>query len=234
MPIIANTSSGARPVAAFAALLAVVARVVSIVLWPPGADSGDAAMLAAARSHYAAWTAATAAETVAWVAAGCAVLASVTLVTSHCRWLARIGGGVSGASLLTLGLVGGAMNSVTGVLAREPGRDLMVQVQGDLSSPVLNAFVVLIMLGDVMGVVFAVAMVRAGLLRWWFVVASVVAVLAYVFTSEAEDHLVVLASVAPLGLTWVALARLLAAGGLRPRGSGDPRVGSPVAAGSAS
>ncbi|MGN6577146.1 MAG: hypothetical protein ACTHKG_15845 [Nocardioides sp.] len=202
--------------AAAAAVVAVLARVASIFLWPPDSDAGDAKMLATAQAHYRAWTAATAIETVAWVAAGCAVLVAITLVKSRGRLLTLVGGGLYGASLITLGLVGGAMNSVTGVLAREPNRALMVQVQGDLESPVLNACVALILLGNLMAVVFALGLVRARILGWWFPVVSVGAVLAYGLTSASGDHLVVLASFVPLGVTWLALASRLTDGGATP------------------
>lgn len=216
MPTVPDAPTSARPVAAAAAVVAVVARVASIFLWPPDADADHARMLATAAAHYTGWTAATAVETVAWVAAGCAVLAAIPLVSGRGRLLTRLGGGVYGASLVTLGLVGGAMNSVTGVIAREPHRALMVQVQGDLSSPVLNSFVALIMLGELMGVVFAVGLARAGLLGWWYVAASVAAVLGYVLTSDSGNHLVILASFAPLGATWLVLAARLMGGSPRP------------------
>jgi hypothetical protein len=114
--------TGGRRAAALAATVAVVARVVSIFCWPPDADASHAKMLATADAHHGAWTAATAAEVVAWIAAGAAVLAVTALATARGRWLTRIGGWWYGVSLVTLGYVGGAMNSVTGVIAQEPDR----------------------------------------------------------------------------------------------------------------
>jgi hypothetical protein len=81
-----------RRVAAIAAITAVVARGVSIFLWPPDADASHAKMLATASDHHGAWTAATAVEVVAWIAAGCAVLACVPLARDRGRWLTRGGG----------------------------------------------------------------------------------------------------------------------------------------------
>lgn len=220
--------SGARSLAAAAAVVAVLARVASIFLWPPDSDAGHDKMLATADVHHGLWTAATAAETVAWVAAACAVFPAIALVAGRGRLAARVGGTIYGAGLLVLGLVGGAMNSVTGVLAQEPNRTLMVQVQGDLHSPVLNAFVALIMLGNVMMIVFAVGLVRAGLLGWWFVPTTVVAFVAYLLTSDSGDHLVVLASFLPLGATWLALAWRLANGRPQPRTLSEEPVPSLV------
>jgi hypothetical protein len=202
-----------RRVAAIAAITAVVARVVSIFLWPPDADASHAKMLATASDHHGAWTAATAVEVVAWIAAGCAVLACVPLARDRGRWPTRVGGWIYGASLLTLGFVGGAMNSVTGVIAREPDRSLMVRVQGDLSSPVLNAFVGLVLVGNLMLIVFAVGLVRARLTGWSYVVLSVLTVAGYALTADSSNHAVVLAGFRPLAATWLLLARLLAAPG---------------------
>jgi hypothetical protein len=197
-----------------AALVAVVARVASIFLWPPNSDASHAKMLATAADHHGAWTAATAAEVVAWLSAGFAVLAVVPLAHGRGRIPTRIGGWWYGVSLITLGLVGGAMNSVTGVIAQEPQRSLMVRVQGDLSSPVLNAFVFVILIGELMLIVFAVGVARARLAGWWYVGLSVLAVAGYVLTADSSNHLVVLAGFIPLGVSWLALARVLAPNGL--------------------
>ena len=198
-------------VAAGAAVTAVLARVVSILTWPPDADAGHARMLATAAAHPGAWATATAAEVVAWLSAGCAVLAAVTLVHGRGAWPTRLGGVVYGASLVTLGFVGGAMNSVTQVLARQPDRPAMVHVQGDLHSPTLDAFVTVILLGELFLVVFAAGLVRARTVGWWFVPLSVLALAGYVVTASSSDHLVVLVGFLPLGTSWLVLARLLRA-----------------------
>lgn len=203
-----STSSGRRT-AAVCALVAVTARVASIFLWPPDADASHARMLASAAAHRAAWNAATAAETVAWITAGCAVLAATALVAGRGRLPARLGGWWYGASLITLGFVGGAMNSVTAVLARQPDRALMVRIQGDLHAPVLNAFVTVVLLGELLLVVFAVGLSRARLTGWWFVALSALALVGYVATADSSNHLVVLAGFLPLGATWLVLAGLL-------------------------
>lgn len=202
--------SSGRRAAAVCALVAVTARVASIFLWPPDSDASHARMLATAAAHRAAWNAATAAETVAWIAAGCAVLTTTALVTGRGRVPARLGGWWYGASLITLGFVGGAMNSVTAVLASQPDRALMVRVQGDLHTPVLNAFVAVVLLGELMLVVFALGLTRGGLTGWWYFGLSVAAVVAYVATADSSNHPVVLAGFLPLGATWLVLARLLA------------------------
>ncbi len=199
-------------VAAWAAIAAVVARTASIFLWPPDADAGHAKMLATAALHEGAWSAATAAEVVAWVTGGAAVLASTTLARGRGRWLTRVGGWWAGASLIVLGLVGGAMNAVTGIIAQQPHRQLMVGVQDDLSgsaSPVLNAFVAVIMLGDLMLLVYAAGLVRAGLTPWWFMVLAVLADVGYIATGDSSNHFFVLVGFLPLAATWVVLARLL-------------------------
>lgn len=202
----------AHRVAAGAAVAAVLARLASIFLWPPDSDASHALMLATAADHHGAWTAATAAEVVAWLTAGCAVLAVVPLVRDRGRRVARVGGCFYGVSLITLGFVGGAMNSVTGVLAQEPNRALMVKIQGDLQSPVLNTFVTVVLIGELMLVVFAVGLARARVTGWWYVALSVLAVAGYVVTADSSNHLAVLAGFVPLGATWLVLARLLAAG----------------------
>ena len=204
-----------RLVAAAAAVVAVVARVTSIFLWPPDSDASHARMIATAAAHPSAWNAAAAAEALGWLAAGFAVLTALHLVSGRGRVLTRLGGWVYGASLLALGFVGGAMNSVTATLASEPNRALMVEVQGDFHEPILNAFVTLILLGELALVVFAVGLARARLIGWWYVVLAVMAVAGYVVTSTSSNHLVVLAGFAPLGASWLVVAWLLAAAEFR-------------------
>lgn len=220
-----TTTSTGRRLAAVAALVAVAARLASIFLWPPDSDGSHAKMLATAADHRGAWMAATAAEVVAWLAAGVAVLAAASLVRGRGVTLSRLGGWWYGVSLVTLGFVGGAMNSVTAVIAREPDRPLMVRVQGDLDTPVLTAFVLVVLLGELMLVVFSVGLLRARLVRWWFVALSVAAVAGYVVTADSSNHLVVLAGFVPLGATWLVLGRLLAGGAavpLRPLVRAEP------------
>jgi hypothetical protein len=197
-------------VAAAAAVVAVVARVASILLWPPDSDASHAKMLATASAHHTAWELATAAETVAWLTAGFAVLTALSLVVARGWWLTRVGGWLYGVSLLALGFVGSAMNDVTGVIAREPGRDAMVAVQDHLHAPVLDAMVMLVLLGELCSVVFAAGLARARLVGWWYPVVSLVAVAAYVVTSDSSAHVVVLAGFVPLAVTWLVLARLMA------------------------
>lgn len=217
-----------RAVAAGAAVLAVLARLASIFLWPPDADASHARMLAAAALHPDRWAAATAAETVAWVAAGFAVLTSVHVVTGRGRLFTHLGGWMYGASLVILGLVGAAMNSVTGTLAGEPHRALMVGVQDDLGSPTLSALVALVMLGELCPILFAVGLARARLVGWWYLVASVLAFVGYVVTSDSSDHLVVLLGFVPLGATWLALGGVLA-GSRRLDESPGTQTPAPVA-----
>jgi hypothetical protein len=204
-----------RRVAAGAAVLAIIARVASILLWPPDSDASHAQMLATAAEHQTAWTAATATEVVAWVSAGYAVLAVTGLVHGRGRWPARIGGWWCGVSLLALGLVGGALNSVTGVIAQQPERSAMIRVQDQLHTPVLDAFVAIILLGELMLVIFGFGLVRARLVGWWFVVLCGLAVVGQVLTASSSSHLVVLAGFLPLGATWLALAWVLAYGDTR-------------------
>jgi hypothetical protein len=197
-------------VAAAAAVVAIVARTASILLWPPDSDASHAKMLATASGHHTAWELATAAEVIAWLTAGFAVLAAMSLVRGRGWWLTRIGGWVYGTSLLALGFTGGAMNEVTGVLARQPGRDAMVSVQDHLHGPVLDAMVMLILFGELFMIVFAAGLARARLVGWWYPALSVVALAAYVVTSDSSSHPVVLAGFVPLGVSWSVLAPLLA------------------------
>lgn len=210
-----NPVTTRRRIAAVAAGGAVVFRIASIFLWPPDSDASHARMLATAADHPVAWQLATAAEVIAWLLAGFAVLTSIRLVADRGYWLTQVGGWVYGASLLALGFVGGAMNAVTGVLATEPSRDLMVKVQGDLSSPVLTAMVALIMLGELFPIVFGLGLARARLVGWWYPALNTVALAAYVVTSDSSNHLVNLAGFVPLGASWLVLARLLTSRGSR-------------------
>ncbi|MGN6600157.1 MAG: hypothetical protein ACTHMW_12885 [Actinomycetes bacterium] len=210
-----HARSTLRTTAAIAAVVGVAARVISIFLWPPNSDGSHAEMLATAAEHPAAWNAATAAEVVAWLTAGFAILVVASCVSAsrspRGRVLTRLGGWLYGASLIVLGLVGGAMNSITAVIAAEPDRAAMVRVQDHLSTPVLAAFIVFVMLGELLLIVFGVGLARAKAVGWWFVAVSVAAVAGYVLTSDSSDHLVVLAGFVPLGATWLVLARLLVA-----------------------
>jgi hypothetical protein len=202
-----------RRLATAAAGGAVVFRVASIFLWPPDSDASHARMLATAADHPAAWQLATGAEMVAWLLAGFSVLTVIRLVADRGYWLTQVGGWVYGVSLLTLGFVGGAMNSVTGVLATEPSRALMVRVQGDLSSPVLTVMVALVMLGDLFPIVLGLGLARARLVGWWYPALNAVALVAYFVTSDSSNHLVNLAGFVPLAASWLVLARLLASHG---------------------
>jgi hypothetical protein len=215
----ADRLSTRRRLAAVAAGGAVVFRVASIFLWPPGSDASHARMLATAADHPAAWQLATGAEVLAWLLAGFAVLTAIRLVAERGFWLTQIGGWMYGVSLLALGFVGGAMNSVTGVLAAEPSRVLMVRVQGDLSSPVLTAMVSLVLLGELFTIVLGLGLARSRLVGWWYPVLSAVAVAAYVLTSDSSSHLVNLAGFVPLAASWLVLASLLASRGSRSAAS---------------
>lgn len=195
--------------AAAASVVAVVARVLSILLWPPDSDASHARMLATAATHPGAWNAATAAEVVAWLAAGFSVLTTVSLVHGRGAVPTRLGGVVYGVSLVALGFVGGALNSVTAVLAAEPHRGAMVRVQGHLHGPTLDGFVMLILLGELALVLFAVGLARARLVGWWYPLAAVAAVAGYIASASSSNHVVVLAGFVPLGLTWLVLGRLL-------------------------
>ena len=109
-----------------------------------------------------------------WLEVGCWVLAGIaTLAVSAWSALAGgasfLGGWVHGSSLITLGLVGGAMNATTGVLAREPGRALMVRVVDDLhAAGSLLPFVLVVMVGELFALVLAVGLARARLVGWWY------------------------------------------------------------------
>jgi hypothetical protein len=199
-----------RPVAAAAALLAVVARVTSIVLWPPDSDASHAEMLATAGAHPTAWYAATWAEVICWVCAGAAVLAMTGLVRGKGVWAARIGGWTCGSSLLTLGLVGGSQNVVTGVLGSQHDTVAMVKVQDAISAagPMLP-FVALVMLGELLSILFAIGLARNGLVGSWYVALAVATVVGYILTSDYSDHLVNLLGFVPLAAWWLVLARLL-------------------------
>lgn len=211
-PIVPVASSSVRRVAAGAAIGAVVARVASIFLWPPDSDASHAKMLATAGAHPTAWNLATWAEVICWVTAGFAVLVASGLASGRGARVSRIGGWVYGASLVTLGLVGGSQNAVTGVLARQAHPERMVNVVDDLhSAGALQPFVLLILLGELFVIVLAVGLARAGLVGWWFVGLSVLALAGYVATSSSSNHLVVLVGFVPLGTSWLLLARLLLA-----------------------
>jgi hypothetical protein len=199
-----------RRVAGGAALAAVVLRLVSIVTWPPDSDASHARMLATAGAHPTAWNLATWAEVLCWTTAGFAVLTTLWLVGGRGFWLTRIGGWGYGVSLLVLGIMGGAMNAVTGVLAHEPSPRAMVTVIDDLhSAGSLAPFVMIVLLGELFAVPFAFGLRRAGLVGLWFPIATVVAIVGYVATSDSSAHLVVLAGFVPLAATWLGLARVL-------------------------
>jgi hypothetical protein len=87
----------------------------------------------------------------------------------------------------------------------------MVRVQGDLHSPTLDAFVILLLVGELAMVAFASGLARAGLVGWWYVGAAVAALAGYVVTADSSNHLVVLAGFVPLAVTWLVLGRLLRA-----------------------
>jgi hypothetical protein len=199
-----------RTVATGAALAAVALRLVSIFTWPPDSDASHARMLATAGAHPTAWNTATWAEVLCWAAAGFAVLTTLWRVSGRGFWLTRTGGWGYGVSLVVLGIMGGAMNAVTGVLARQPDPRAMVTVIDDLHrAGSLAPFVAIVLLGELFAVPFAFGLRRAGLVGLWFPVATVLAVAGYVATSDSSTHLVVLAGFVPLAATWLGLARVL-------------------------
>jgi len=199
-----------RTVAATAALAAVGLRLLSILTWPPDSDASHARMLATAGAHPADWNTATWAEVLCWTSAGFAVLTALWLVDRRGFWLTRIGGWWYGVSLVVLGIMGGAMNAVTGVLAHQPGPHAMVTVIDDLhSAGSLAPFVAIVLLGELFAVPFAFGLLRAGLVGAWFPVATILAIVGYVATSDSSNHVVVLAGFVPLAATWLGLARAL-------------------------
>lgn len=206
---LAPTRTGLR-VAAGAALVAVLTRTASIFLWPPDADASHAKMLATAGAHPTAWYAATWAEVVCWVAAGAAVLTATALVRGRGVVPTRVGGWVYGAALLTLGLVGGSQNVVTGVLGSQPDAQAMLQVQDAMSSAgPMAPFVALVVLGEPFVIVFAAGLSRSRLVGWWYTALAVASGVGYVLTADSSDHLVVLLGFLPLAALWLVLARLL-------------------------
>lgn len=199
-----------RNVAAAAAVTAIAFRLVSIFTWPPDSDASHAKMLATAGAHPAAWNLATWAEVLCWTSAGFAVLTALWLVAARGFWPARIGGWVYGASLITLGIMGGAMNAVTGVLAGEPNPAGMTRVIDHLhSAGSLAPFVALVLLGELFAIPFGVGLWRAGLVGWWYPAVTLVAIVGYVATSDSSTHVVVLAGFVPLAATWWGLAGML-------------------------
>ena len=210
-----DTTSALR-LAGGGALAAVALRILSIFVWPPDSDASRAAMVATAHDHPVAWNAATWLEVGCWVLAGIATLAVVRLVGARGRWLGNLGGWVHGSSLITLGLVGGAMNATTGVLAREPDRGLMVRIVGDLhAAGSLLPFVLVVVVGELFALVLATGLARARLVGWWCPALALLAEIAYLLTSDSSDHVVNLLGFLPLGLFWLVLARLLLAGPAR-------------------
>jgi hypothetical protein len=205
-----TTTTTTRSVAAAAAIAAIALRLVSIFSWPPDSDASHAKMLAAAGAHPTAWNLATWTEVLCWTSAGFAVLTALWLVAGKGFWLTRIGGWLYGASLITLGVMGGAMNAVTGVLAKEPHAAAMTRVIDHLhSAGSLAPFVALVLLGELFAIPFALGLWRAGLVGWWFPAVTLVAIVGYVATSDSSNHVVVLAGFVPLGLTWLGLAGML-------------------------
>lgn len=210
-PLLASRAAGG------AALAAIVLRILSIFVWPPDSDASTGAMVATAHRNAGAWVAATWLEVGCWVLAGVATLAVLRRVGTRGRWLAGVGGWVHGSSLLTLGLVGGAMNATTGVLAQEPDRALMVRAVGDLKgAEALMPFVLLVMIGELFAVALAAGLARARLVGWWFPVLALGAEATYLLTSDSSAHLVNLLGFLPLGVFWLVLARLLLAKPDRP------------------
>lgn len=58
-------------------------------------------------------------------------------------------------------------------------------------------------------VAFGIRLARARVVGWWFPATSLAALVIHILTSDASDHLVVLAGFVPLGATWLALVWLL-------------------------
>jgi hypothetical protein len=196
--------------AAVAACVAVLARLVSVLTWPPDSDADHARMLATAAAHPAAWLTATYAEVVCWLLAGFAVLTVAGLVRGRGRGLAGASAWVYGTSLVTLGFLG-SLNVVTFVLAQQPDRGAMVAVVDDLhSSSAMAPFVAAVLVGELFLVVLCAGLARARLVGWWYVGLGVTAIAGYVVTADSSTHLVVLAGFIPLGASWLVLARLLA------------------------
>jgi hypothetical protein len=197
--------------AAAAACAAVVARLVSVLTWPPDSDAGHARMLATASAHPSAWLTATYSEVLCWLLAGFSVLTVAGVVRGRRgAGLAAASAWVYGSSLITLGLLG-SQNVVTYVLAQQPDRAAMVTVVDELhSSSAMAPFVAVVLLGELFLVVLCVGLARTRIVGWWYVGLGMAAVAGYVVTADSSTHLVVLAGFFPLGLSWLVLARLLA------------------------
>lgn len=196
--------------AAVAGAAAVAARAISILAWPPDSDASHARMVATAASHPAGWLVGTYAEVVCWVLIAFAILTAIRVVPGRGFWLTQIGGWVSGVAMLVLGLVGGAMNVDTLVIAQQPERSAMVRlVDAQHASAAMAPFIAVILVGELFLVPFAVGIARSGLAGRWLPVAAAAACVGYVATGDSSNHLVVLAAFVPLALVWLAVSRLL-------------------------
>jgi hypothetical protein len=216
-------------VAASMLLAAIVARIISIFLWPSGSDATHATELAAAAAHPAAWYAATWVEAAAWLLAIPAVIVLIGLARRRGATLAWVGGSALVLGYAMLGCATSSLNAVTGVLAAQPDPASNLQTLDALhASPALMVPALAIELGMLGALLLAIGLALGHFANWALPGVAVLVVLASVVTSDSDSHIVILAGFLPLAALWAWLAFIVLRHGTRPLAALEEPANPPV------
>jgi hypothetical protein len=176
-----------RRLAVGALIAGVALQVTETLLWPPGADGDTTQMLRSAGAHQGRYLSASVCETLSWLLVVPAVLLVIAGVHGRGRVLTRGGGGVFVlGSALVGAFVSSTMNAVAASLGQRADQASAAATWHSLvQSPVLVAFVVVLLVSELALVPFAVGLVRAGLAGWWLPVLTVLAIVGGTRTESA-------------------------------------------------
>jgi hypothetical protein len=217
-----NFTAARLRLAVVTAALAVAGILAAVLLEPAGAEQSTARAMAAARDHQAAWFATDWAELIGFVALAFTAVTVAGLVRGRGGPLTAIGGWVTAAAGLVIGLNG--LSFAEGVLAGRPQIGAMRAAEDAINSSGALIPLLLLAFGSLIGPpLLAFGLWRAGRIGWWLPVLSLVGVAVYLLLGGGDGGrwaaaVVQLPLCAQIGATgWILLRAL-------------PREGAPVAA----
>lgn len=202
--------------ACIAGVVAIVGTIASKLLEPSGAEKSTTRAFALARAHQAAWFASTWAEIIGFTAAALLAITVTGLVRGRGFWLTAIGGWLTTASFLVIGLNG--LGLAQGVMARQPDQASMIHTYDQInSSAALLPLLFLALLSAVAPIVFSFGLWRAGLVGWWLPATSIASVILFTALGGGDSSAVVGAVVQiPTCIEFGALIWILQNHGVKP------------------
>jgi hypothetical protein len=208
--------------ACLAGVLAIIATLASKLLEPSGAERSTTKAFTLARAHQEAWFASSWAEIIGFTTAALLAVTVTGLVRGRGIWLTAIGGWLTTASFLVIGL--NAVNLAQGVMARQPDQPAMIHTYDEInSSHALLPLLILALLSAIAPIVLAAGLWRAGVVGWWLPAVSVASVVLFAVLDGGDNSSVLGAIVQiPTCIQFAALIWIIRRYGTQPVASLDP------------